>query len=225
MALARASHHAVQRHQHMATQTDFVPAATYAASSSPAATYAATPAPSPVIEHVIPAPAVPHVAPAPVIEYVSSAPVIEYIAPAPAVTLFVPSQQFHPAYTMTTVTTDVNFDITGLVNSQFSITAVEASAPQVIGSLPPLEEFDAPVYDIIHQEHIVAGETTQNIVEIPVVQEQVIVQEIPQAPQIIGSFPLLDDVAAQIDATVQPHVFFSRNSTGSGCGAVTGTNC
>ena len=44
MALARASHRAVQRHQHMATQTDFVPAATYAASSSPAATYAATPA-------------------------------------------------------------------------------------------------------------------------------------------------------------------------------------
>ena len=76
----------------VATQTDFVPAATYAATASPAATYAATSVSSLVIEHVIPAPAVP----APVIEYVSSAPVIEYIAPAPSVTLSVPSQQLHP---------------------------------------------------------------------------------------------------------------------------------
>ena len=65
------------------------------------------------------------------------------------------------------------------MNSQFSVTAVEASASQVIGSLPRLEEFEAPVYDQIHQEHIVAGEITQNIVKILVVQDQVIVQEIP----------------------------------------------
>ena len=62
-------------------------------------------------------------------------------------------------------------DITGLVNPQFSITAVEAFSPQVVRSLPPLEEFDAPVYLQIHQEQIVAGETTQNMVENPAVQE------------------------------------------------------
>ena len=115
------------------------------------------PAPLPVIEHVVPAPVAAHAAPAPVFEYVAPAPVIEYIAPAPAMTFAVPSQQVPPAYTMTTVTPDVNFDIPGLVNPQFSITPVEASAPQVVGSL-----FDAPVYNQIHQEHI--GETTQNTV-------------------------------------------------------------
>ena len=36
------------------------------------------------------------------------------------------------------------------------------------------------MYNQIHQEQIVAGETTQNIVENPAVQEQVIVQEIPR---------------------------------------------
>ena len=91
-----------------------------------------------------------------------------------------PSQQLLPANTMTAVTTDVNFDISGLVYPQFSITAVEASEPQVVGSLPPLEEFDEPVYNQIHQEQIAAGETTQNTVENPAVQEQVVVQEIPQ---------------------------------------------
>ena len=54
------------------------------------------------------------------------------------------------------------------------------SAPQVVGSLLSLEEFASPVYNQIHQEQIVAGKTTQNIVEIPTVQEHVIVQEIPQ---------------------------------------------
>ena len=124
MALARATHHAVQRHQ--CTQT-----------VTPAATYAATPAPSPVIEHVVPAPVVTHAAPAPVFECLAPAPVIEYIAPAPAMTYAVPSQQLPPACTMTPVTTDVNFDSTFFLNPQFSISAVEASAPQVVGSLPP----------------------------------------------------------------------------------------
>ena len=35
------------------------------------------------------------------------------------------------------------------------------------------------MYNQVHQEQIVAGEMTQNIVENPAVQEQVIVQEIP----------------------------------------------
>ena len=105
-ALASAQHHSASRGVSTATQTE-----------------------APVIEHVVPAPVVTHAAPAPVIEYVAPAPVIEYIAPAPAVTCAAPSQQLPPAYTMTTVTNDVKFDITGLVNPQFSTTAVEASAP------------------------------------------------------------------------------------------------
>ena len=92
---------------------------------------AATPAPSPLIDHVVPAPVVTHAAPAPVFEYLAGA----YITPAPAMIYAVPIQQLLPAYTMTTVTTDDNFDLPGLVNPQFSITAVEASAPQTVGSL------------------------------------------------------------------------------------------
>ena len=140
---------------------------------------AATSAPSPMIEYVAPAPVVTYAAPAPVIEHVSSALVIEYIAPALAVSLAVPRQQLLPAHTTTTDTTDDNFDITDLVNPKFSISAVEAYPLQVVGSLSPLEEFVVPVFNQIHREQIVAGETTQNTVENPAVQEQVIVQEIP----------------------------------------------
>ena len=135
-SLASAQHHSASRGVWTATQTE-----------------------APVIEHVDPAPTVAHAASAPVFEYVAPAPLIEYIAPAPAMIYAAPSQQLPPAYTMTTLTTDVNFDISGLVNPQFSISVVEASAPQVVGSLPPFEEFGAPVYNQIHQEQIVAGET------------------------------------------------------------------
>ena len=82
-AVACTSHHSHMRVTSVATQTDFVPAATYATTASPAATYTATSAPSPMIEHVDPALVVTYAAPAPVMKYVSSAPVIEYIAPAP----------------------------------------------------------------------------------------------------------------------------------------------
>ena len=73
------------------------------------------------------------------------------------------------------------------------------------------------MYNQIHQEQIVAGETTQNTFENPAVQEQVIVQEIPQAPQVVDSFPRLQEFVAptcnqvlqeQIVATVRPHVRF-----------------
>ena len=64
------------------------------------------------------------------------------------------------------------------MNPQFSSTAVETSAPQVFVLLPPFEEFGAPVYNQVHQEQIVAGEMTLNIVANPAVQVQVIVQEI-----------------------------------------------
>ena len=118
--------------------------------------------------------------PAPVFEYVPPAPVIENIAPAPAVTFDAPSQQLPPVFSTATVATDVNLDITGLMSLQFSSTAVEASAPQVVVSLPPFEEFTEPVYNHVHQEQIVTGEITLNIVEHPAVQEQLTVQEIPQ---------------------------------------------
>ena len=73
---------------------------------------------SPVTKCVAPAPDVTHPAPAPVIEYVMPSLVIEYIA-------FTPFQQFPPAYTMAA-------DTTGLVKSQRSIIAVEASAAHVV---------------------------------------------------------------------------------------------
>ena len=65
-------------------------------------------------------------------------------------------------------------------------TAVEPSAPYVVGSLPPVEEFSGPVYDQVHQELFTASVSTENIAEIPVVHEQVIVQEIPD---VSGPFP------------------------------------
>ena len=79
---------------------------------------------------------------------------------------------------MTTVTTDDNLDITGLMYPQFSSTEVEPFSPHVVGPLPPpLEEFTEPVYNQVHQEQIIARETTLNIVENPAVQEHAIVQE------------------------------------------------
>ena len=65
-------------------------------------------------------------------------------------------------------------------------TAVEPSAPHVVGSLPPVEEFSGPVYDQVHQELFTASVSTENIAEIPVVHDQVIVQEIPD---VSGPFP------------------------------------
>ena len=141
---------------------------------------------------------------APVIEYVAPAPVIEYIAPAPAVTYAAPIQQLPPAYTMTAVTTGVNLDITGLVYPQFSSSAVEPFSPQVVGSLPPPEEFDAPVYNQIHQEQIVAGMTTQHRIENPAVQDQVIVQEIPEVVERIQE-RILDPIEVLPHERVQQH--------------------
>ena len=110
-------------------------------------------------------------------QYVAPAPVIENIAPAPALTSDAHCQQLPPVHTTTTVTTDDNLDMTGLVCPQFSSSAEELSAPHVVDSRHPLEEFTEPVYNQVHQEQIAAGETTENIAEIPGVQEQVIVLE------------------------------------------------
>ena len=46
------------------------------------------------------------------------------------------------------------------------------------------------MYDQVHQEQFAAGDTTENLVEIPVVQEQVIVQDIPCVG---GSLPPVEE--------------------------------
>ena len=69
------------------------------------------------------------------------------------------------------------------------------SAPRVVGSLPPVEEFPLPVFYQVHQEQSTAGEMTENIVESPVVQEQVVVQAIPR---VVGSFPPCEVFAAPV---------------------------
>ena len=62
---------------------------------------------------------------------------------------------------------------------QLSSTAVDLFSPQIVGSLLPLEEFDAPVCNPFHQEQVVAGMTTQHMIGNPDVQDQVIVQDVP----------------------------------------------
>ena len=47
-----------------------------------------------------------------------------------------------------------------------------------------------PVYDQVHKEQFAAGEMSENLVEIPVVQEQVIVQAIPE---VVDSLPLVEE--------------------------------
>ena len=157
-ALASAHHHSHMRMASVAAQTDDeMPAAPCAATASLVAIFAATPAPA---------------APAPEFDYVAPTLVMESIAPAPAVILPEPSQQLPPVFSTATVVTGVN------LSPQFSNIAVEISAPQVSGSLPPFEEFTEPGYNQVHQEQIVTGEMTLNSVEHPVVQEQVIIPEI-----------------------------------------------
>ena len=90
----------------------------------------------------------------PVFEYAPPAHLTEYIAPAPAVTPDAHSQQLPLVYIMTTVTTDDNLDITGLMYPQFSSTAVEPFSPHVVGPLPPLEEFTEPVIKSIRNSSL-----------------------------------------------------------------------
>ena len=102
----------------------------------------------------------------------------------------------------------MSYSSSGLVNPQFSLTADETShvAPAVSLSVPSrqlpvvytkttvttddLEEFTEPVYDHVHQEQILAGEMTENIVEILVVQEQVIAQALPG---VVDSLPPVEE--------------------------------
>ena len=93
------------------------------------------------------------------------------------------------------------------MNPQISTASPEA--PQVVGSLPPLEEFTEPVYNQVYQEQIVAGEMTQNITENSAVQEQVIVPEIPPVVERIQ-----EQIVATNDVTQQrSQITFSTSST------------
>ena len=85
---------------------------------------------------------------------------------------------------------------------------MEPFAPRVVGSLPPVEEFSAPVYDQVHQEQIAACVMTENVKEIPVVQEQVIVQEIPDV--IVPRLPVEEFSAPVFDQVHQEQIAASK---------------
>ena len=193
MAVVSAEHRSAQHYCSVATQTDdFGPAATYAATASPAATCAATAA-------------------SPVMEYVDQHPLSPILH---AVTFDAHGQQLPPAYTSTTDITDDTFDITDLVHTQFSSTAVETFAepfsPHVVGPLPPLKEFPEPVYNQIHQEQIATGETTENITEINIEQEQVIIQEIPE---VVVSLPPVEEFTAPVYKQVHQEQLITEEMT------------
>ena len=57
---------------------------------------------------------------------------------------------------------------------------MEVSASQVVGSLPL---FAAPVFHQVHQEQLAGGDTTENMVNFPVVQEQGVVGSLPPAEE------------------------------------------
>ena len=82
---------------------------------------------------------------------------------------------------MAAVTTDIISDTTGFENPHISTTAEETSAAQVVGSLFPADEPTAPV----HQEQLVAEETTQTSVDTRTQVEYV-------APVPAASFVALD---------------------------------
>ena len=78
------------------------------------------------------------------------------------------------------------------------------------------------------------GETTQHRVGNPAVQEHVIVHGIPQVPQVVDSFPHLQEFVApmcnqvlqeQIVATVQPHVRFQKIPEIQVAERIARTNC
>ena len=94
--------------------------------------------------------------------------------------------------------------------AQFSSTAVEPIASRVVGSLPPVEEFTGLVYDHVHQEQFAAGEMSENMVEIPVVQEQVIVQAIPA---VVGSLPPVDEFTRPVYNNVYQEQFAAGEMT------------
>ena len=152
MALATAAHHSSQRVSSASTQTEYV-------APLPVTEYVAPALSSSTVFDAAPAPVTYHVAPAPADSYATPATVNAYVAPAPVTTRFT-----------------LSVDTTAFVKSQFSITAVEASASQVVDSFPCVNESALHVYNLVHQEQITAEQesvervqqhTIEQIVHVP----------------------------------------------------------
>ena len=90
---------------------------------------------------------------------------MRFIAPTPPVTFPTPCQQF-PAYTMPAVTNGVSLTPSVLCTCHVLLLLWKPSASRVVGSLPLLDEFAAPV----HQEQHTAEQVVH--VPIPQIQEQ-----------------------------------------------------
>ena len=64
--------------------------------------------------------------------------------------------------------------------------------PEVVGPLPPVEEFTEPMYSQVHQEQTAAGEMTEYIAEIedslvpPIVEETI--EVLPRIPAHVDDF-------------------------------------
>ena len=87
---------------------------------------------------------------------------------------------------------------------------MEGSASQVVDPLPPVEVFALPVFYQVHQEQSAAGEMTENTMDSPVVQEQVIVQAIPR---VVGSLPPGEVFAAPVYHQVHHEQFAAGETT------------
>ena len=134
MTVISAQHHSAQRCCSIATQTDDYVATSATFFNMSDGDDSDEPA-APVTEYVAPAPDVTHAAPAHT-DFVTSAPVTEYIAPARVASAC------------------TNLDDSGMMNPQLSTTA-----PKRL-----LAHFSLRAVSQVHQEQIIAGETTQNTV-------------------------------------------------------------
>ena len=65
------------------------------------------------------------------------------------------------------------------------------ATPEVVDSLPPVQEFTEPGYNQVQHEQIVAGEMTQDILVNSALQEQVTVQDIPEVVERIQEAAVL----------------------------------
>ena len=200
----------------------------------PAVTYAATFASAPGIEHVAPAPAdaqstpapvTYHVAPAPAVSHATPVTVNAYVAPAPV------TESIAPPQAATCFTLSVN--TTNFVKPQFSIHAVEASASQIVGSVPSVDESASPVYNQIHQEQIATEpenvecaqqHTVEELVYVPVPQiqersqqstvEQTVEVPLPQGVEGTSKRAVeqIVDGLEDVDANVLGHMQVKRSS-------------
>ena len=131
-------------------------------------------------------------------------------SPLAPLTEYVASTSVPPVYTTTAVTAGDNSVMFSLVYPQISSTAVESVAPRVVGSLPPVEEFSAPVYDQVHQELVSSSEMTEKFAEIPVVHEKVIVQDIPE---VFVPLPPVEEFSAPVYDQVHQELVSSSEMT------------